>query len=270
MQDFTAIGKKSLYDPSDCPDLTHDSDMSFGDEQPVLGEVAVGGNVSGFDFDLDLQANNISGMTQDTPGSQTISPQDLLLNEDLFPGSTPSSYLQTPRTDFDSPDTFIPASPFMDSKGEFPSGNEPVANHFHSFEQLETALHADTLLSSQAPRSSDTKGAVSINPTAVPMSRAGSSTSKRPSMTGARINKRGRGPLPEIEVDQHDVVAMKRSRNTMAARKSRAKRQAHVEALEDENERLMRELEFWKGAAEHCADPDKFKAFEHMYNSQAE
>lgn len=48
-------------------------------------------------------------------------------------------------------------------------------------------------------------------------------------------------PLPEIIVDSTDVVAQKRARNTEAARRSRARKNAHMEELEERNRNLKME-----------------------------
>jgi hypothetical protein len=67
----------------------------------------------------------------------------------------------------------------------------------------------------------------------------------------AGVNARKRDkPLPPIVVeDPQDTVAVKRARNTLAARKSRERKAQKMEEYEEEIERLKAERDFWKGEA---------------------
>ncbi|KAI9821981.1 MAG: hypothetical protein M1826_000593 [Phylliscum demangeonii] len=72
---------------------------------------------------------------------------------------------------------------------------------------------------------------------------------KRPAVAAVGPRKRDH-PLPPIEVaDPADSVAVKRARNTQAARKSRQKKVERVEELERTIERLHRDVEYWKQMA---------------------
>ncbi|KZZ97294.1 Basic leucine zipper [Ascosphaera apis ARSEF 7405] len=72
-----------------------------------------------------------------------------------------------------------------------------------------------------------------------------------------RISRRARKePLPEIQFDPEDPVAAKRARNTLAARKSRARRQKQEEwstkrirELEEKVKLLEQQSAFWKDKA---------------------
>lgn len=55
--------------------------------------------------------------------------------------------------------------------------------------------------------------------------------------------------LPEIIVDPNDVIAAKCARNTMAARKSRQRKQRRFEDLEKEIQELRQSRDYWKGIA---------------------
>ena len=270
MTKFTPFGKASLYDPSDFRGLTHCSDMSY-EADALFGEAVAGDDASGFDLAIALQASNNPTMTQDTPVSQTISPQDLMI-DDWAPDSTPSSFLETPGTaEFDSPDTFIAnstdPSPFMDHSLDFSINHEPM-NHFASLDDIEQ-MQAAALPNAQRFQNSAMQRTTSTDMASLPMSRDVSSSSKRPSKTDARVTKRSRGPLPPIKVDdENDTVAVKRCRNTLAARKSRAKRQQHVEELEAEVARLTADVEFWRNAAEQCVDPLRLAALKRMQDQQ--
>jgi general control protein GCN4 len=84
---------------------------------------------------------------------------------------------------------------------------------------------------------------------------------RRRSSAGAspgRVTKprRRKGPLPPIAVDPSDKLAMKRARNTLAARDSRQRKFDHILKLETENAQLKdsvtdleAQLEKWKGIA---------------------
>ncbi|KAI1098237.1 hypothetical protein F4804DRAFT_346518 [Jackrogersella minutella] len=62
---------------------------------------------------------------------------------------------------------------------------------------------------------------------------------------------RSKKKLAEISIDDpNDVVAMKRARNTLAARKSRARKAERFETLEQRIEQLTRERDYWKSRCE--------------------
>ena len=271
MADLTSLGKESSCDSDDLPILTPESDLSFGAE-PLFGEALAVDHASAFNFDLDLQTNQ-TAMTQGTPVSQTISPQDLI-NDDWAPDSTPSSFLQTPGTaTFDSPNTYIADSPFMDPLLDFGDENMTMQNHFHDLGDLEQLQRHHAGVVEAQPASVNMKQSEPTTVATVAMSRDNSSSSKHPSKTGSRVGKRKQartGPLPAIVCDPKDTQAVKRGRNTLAARKSRAKRQQHVEELEEEVERLQNQVTFLRSAIENCADPAGFREFQQSYAPPAE
>lgn len=96
---------------------------------------------------------------------------------------------------------------------------------------------------------------------APPMSRNASSpgkSSSRGSLQGRQSAKSGvskrrvRNDLPAITVDDpNDNVALKRARNTMAARKSRQRRQTHIDQLEQQNDLLKKENAQLRARLEH-------------------
>jgi general control protein GCN4 len=65
------------------------------------------------------------------------------------------------------------------------------------------------------------------------------------------VNSRKRDkPLPPIIVeDPNDTVAMKRARNTLAARKSRQRKMQRFDELEDKIAKLEAERDHWKDIA---------------------
>ena len=77
-----------------------------------------------------------------------------------------------------------------------------------------------------------------------------SSNQGRHSFTSGVGARRRDKPLPAITVeDPTDTVAMKRARNTMAARKSRQKRVQRQEELEAQIAELEGQIDHWKGIA---------------------
>ena len=69
------------------------------------------------------------------------------------------------------------------------------------------------------------------------------------SVSGVNSRKRDK-PLPPIIVeDPNDTVAMKRARNTLAARKSRQRKMQRFDELEDKIAKLEAERDHWKAIA---------------------
>jgi len=69
------------------------------------------------------------------------------------------------------------------------------------------------------------------------------------SVSGVNSRKRDK-PLPPIIVeDPNDTVAMKRARNTLAARKSRQRKMQRFDELEDKISKLEAERDHWKAIA---------------------
>ncbi|PBP21826.1 hypothetical protein BUE80_DR007388, partial [Diplocarpon rosae] len=84
-----------------------------------------------------------------------------------------------------------------------------------------------------------------------------SGTASSPPAGGVR--KRDK-PLPPIVVeDPTDTIAMKRARNTLAARKSRQRKMQRFEELEDEIAKLKSERDHWKSLALRRSSPSGVK-----------
>ena len=78
----------------------------------------------------------------------------------------------------------------------------------------------------------------------------------RPS-TVAGVNARKRDkPLPPIVVNENDTIALKRARNTAAARKSRAKKVEERDLFLAEISVLKGQIEFWKDLAIKAGVPE--------------
>ena len=77
-----------------------------------------------------------------------------------------------------------------------------------------------------------------------------SSHQGRHSSTSGVNSRRRDKPLPAITVeDPNDIIAVKRARNTMAARKSREKRVERTEQLVTQVTQLEADVEYWKNIA---------------------
>ena len=198
----------------------------------------------------DLMASNFSvtnepfDATASYDSSFTVSPRDVLL--DSAPPSSVFSNLTTPENGYlESPQTYINNSPNEQDFGDDPD--------------LWPTLFPET-------EEQDQKHAAQSSPvkpyTAPAMSRTTSSgqLSSRSSHHGrmsasSGVSKRRTQPLPPIKVDENDTVAVKRARNTLAARKSRQRRMEKAEELESEVQRLTQEVEMWKTRATQYGYP---------------
>ncbi|KAL8969800.1 MAG: hypothetical protein Q9197_004148 [Variospora fuerteventurae] len=83
----------------------------------------------------------------------------------------------------------------------------------------------------------------------VAMSRKGSSPGKASPnvrlslLAGVNKKKKNRGPLPDIEVNSNDPKEIKKARNTLAARKSRDRKEERTKLLVEECEKRAEEAE---------------------------
>ena len=117
---------------------------------------------------------------------------------------------------------------FPDSKPDSKDASQSTATSLQS--EAAQSFHDNTELPETSPHFHST-----------------SKDQKRSSASG--IGKRTY-PLPPIVVeDPLDTVAMKRARNTLAARKSRVKKAEKIDEMEDMIERLKAEVEHWKNIA---------------------
>lgn len=182
-----------------------------------------------------------------TVNLSTISPQDIL----SYPVSTPmSATLMSPFIDDDS--TSYEVSPLFTgddtiADGHWPSlfPEESPSDAFGTPYEQNMDADIDAILNSGTLE--DPRGEDSVSPSASPHSGTPSSKSGRKgSVTGAGVRKRS-APLPPIVVeDPTDHVAIKRARNTLAARKSREKKVKKMEEMELQIEELKDQVEHWK------------------------
>lgn len=182
----------------------------------------------------------------------TISPQELLMNP---PASAATTHLTSPLSFFDSPSEGYDTSPLF-----APDDVSPGSEWFSLFPETtpdteDSSVSPPLLHQPQAGSPAQGSGysdddilEQQDSPSTSPIFRSSSSGPQRRSVTsGVRKN---RGPLPPIVVeDPSDTVAMKRARNTLAARKSRAKKLERMEEMEVEIMKLKEQVEHWKNLA---------------------
>lgn len=172
----------------------------------------------------------------------TISPSELLMSA---PNSTaltaltsPSIYTPELSDNFDVSPSFEHADGWDHNPDNWPSlFPETVAGQGLVADQ---SAAVDKVDSEPSPTSQERRKSSNVSP----------KTSSRHSLV-AGVNSRKRDkPLPPIVIDDpNDTVAVKRARNTLAARKSRERKAAKMEELEAEIARLEADRDYWKSQA---------------------
>ena len=183
----------------------------------------------------------------------TVSPQDLFVGRDQFasaPNSTAFTNLTSPSTYNESPEYNgdFDVSPFIGGNGDLDQtlAGDPWYPLFPQDDQLDQATKVE-----QSPLLAEEELEVSEH---LRNNRRRSGTGTSPpnshsSISGVKSRKRDQ-PLPPIIVDDpNDTVAMKRARNTLAARKSRQRKMQRFDELEDRIAKLEVERDHWKEIA---------------------
>lgn len=201
-----------------------------------------------YDLNSSVSSSSVSNLG-------TVSPNDLLLQDPFMsaPNSTALTALTSP-SEFDD-------SPYGDSYDVSPNfgGNDfDAAGHdtwFPLFAQDTTAAAAG-LAAGGVQASPAADQADDVEPQATPSrrksghNRSSSTSTKHSSTNGVNASRRREKPLPPIIVDDpNDIVAMKRARNTLAARKSRERKALRLDELEEEIAKLKAERDHWKKMA---------------------
>jgi len=183
----------------------------------------------------------------------TVSPQDLLVQEPFMsaPNSTALTALTSPSLYGESPEfgDVYDVSPSFGS-GDFDTGSTdawfplfPQANPRSEVSQKPVSAEQ-----SPASKSDDLEIASALGHRR--KSSTTSPTSSRPSSIAGVGSRRRDKPLPPIIIeDPSDVVAMKRARNTLAARKSRERKAQRLDELEEKIAKLTAERDHWKNIA---------------------
>jgi len=163
----------------------------------------------------------------------TVSPSEIMVNASSSGSSTgfPSPYL------LDSPSEGYDTSPLL--SGDDVPGDGPW---FTLFPDAVTESEDSGILIKAPPESPQSGDSPDTSPRY--RSSSVSSSAKRSSTSGVR--KRPVALPPIVVDDPSDVVAVKRARNTLAARKSRAKKAEKMEDMAVTIEELRAEVEHWK------------------------
>lgn len=230
---------------------------TFGDLSSA-GDTVLFGMDDSFDFDsfgaadsmpaTDFTTTNGNGIAQ----GPTVSPKDVFNNNtDSAPPSTSFTNLTTPRSAYlDTPDGSFETSPmygsmgtdkvwttlFPDEDASFGAMAPPMARTTSSSSANQIVVHPG---GEGVPRkrSSLTNSPVTFSPVV-----------KHSSVAGVSARRRDK-PLPPIVVDENDAAALKRARNTAAARKSRAKKVMETEHFQSRVAELEAEVAHWKAIA---------------------
>ncbi|KAL8305776.1 hypothetical protein RB597_003516 [Gaeumannomyces tritici] len=195
----------------------------------------------------------------------TVSPQDLLLQEPFM--SAPNSSALTALT---SPSLYHGSPEFGDGSYDVSpniSGNDidsATDVWYPLFPQTGDNINSNTTVTQlarnpapqpQRTQLSPTSGSDDVEPverSPAPRRKSGNSPTSGRHSSVAGVNSRRRDkPLPPIVVeDPSDIVAMKRARNTLAARKSRERKAMRFEELEEKIAKLEAERDHWKTVAQ--------------------
>ncbi|RFU36315.1 hypothetical protein B7463_g47, partial [Scytalidium lignicola] len=209
----------------------------------------------------DIPMNNSTASS--TTNTGTVSPQDLLVRDPFAsaPNSTAFTNLTSPSTYNESPeynDNFD-VSPFInnsDLDNALSGGaGDPWYPLFPQEEQMAPATASSKEQEQESPLLPEEELEVSEQlRSSATRRRSGTGNSSPPSASHAAhagVNSRKRDkPLPPIIVeDPNDTVAMKRARNTLAARKSRQRKMERFEELEERISKLEAERDHWKNIA---------------------
>ncbi|KAI1814055.1 hypothetical protein GGS20DRAFT_577141 [Poronia punctata] len=178
----------------------------------------------------------------------TVSPVELLLQDQYSaPNSSAFTNLTTPSNYGESPGfENYEVSPNF---GDFEAGSSdnwfPLFPESSEADQL-TTQPKSPLLANEELDVSDTQSSPRPKPSNSPRSQ---SHGRHSSVSGVNARRRDK-PLPPIIVeDPNDTVAMKRARNTLAARKSRERKAQKLEELEEQIAKLVAERDHWKRVA---------------------
>ena len=210
---------------------------------------------NGGDFDLQCSTTPFSSVNQPMSVSasntsvETISPKDLMLDNMSAPPSTTLTNLTTPGTNYLESPTYM-----IDSTDTSPlfvnDGLGAEADHWPSLfddelsHEIDNAKPDSPVLNTHVAPHMSRYGSSPGQP-----SSRGSHQGGHSSTSGVSAKRRDK-PLPAITIDDPtDIVAVKRARNTMAARKSRQKRVERNEELMNLVADLQQKVDYWKQIA---------------------
>ncbi|KAK5626475.1 hypothetical protein RRF57_002190 [Xylaria bambusicola] len=196
--------------------------------------------ITGCDLDMSSASSSHLG---------TVSPNELLMRDPFSaPNSTSFTNLTTPSNFGESPG--FESYEVSPNFGEFDTS--PTDDWYSLFPESATTTQPTVSVKSpmEAPAELEIAETDSL-----PRRKSGNSSpsstnhTRHSSVSGVNARRRDR-PLPPIVVDDpSDTVAMKRARNTLAARKSRERKAQRLEELEEQIAELKKERDHWKNIA---------------------
>ncbi len=228
------------------PDVNVAYDGTFGD----LSATGDGLFHDSFDFNQYMGPSDGFTAINGSAGGVTVSPRDIF-NNDSVPPSTSFTNLTTPGSAYlETPDEEYQTSPLItDNLGAdhgadswyslFPDDYTPAPGMIRTV----SSSSASQVVVHPGGEGHRKRGS-SILASPTPFSPA----IKHSNVAGVNARKRDK-PLPPIIVDEQDTVALKRARNTAAARKSRAKKVHERDDLEAKIADLEQQVEHWKSIA---------------------
>jgi hypothetical protein len=182
----------------------------------------------GAGYDMTRSASNSTSM-------ETVSPVELLMSA---PGSTAFTNLTSPSIYTPELDSYD-ASPNFEAL-DFDSNPENWTSLFP-----DSGNAAPTYLADQSPAVDD----LELRTTGQQQRKSSTATSPKSSHRQSGVGSRKRELPPILVEDPNDTVAVKRARNTLAARKSRERKAKKMEEYEEIIERLTKERDMWKAEA---------------------
>lgn len=206
----------------------------------------------GLDESLNNFTNHFEAINDPAPGqASTVSPSEIMVDSMSAPPSGAFTDLTTPGTStWESPyaANSCETSPlFMDNLSPDDDPDKWPSLFGEIREPEREAPVSDSITS---PKTSHVAPKMSRNDSSPGQTSSRSSHQGRHSFTAGVAPRRRDKPLPAITVeDPTDTVAIKRARNTLAARKSREKRMERTEALLNQVNDLEVEVEHWKSIA---------------------
>ncbi|UPX10884.1 General control protein [Ascochyta rabiei] len=238
--------------------LTHVADLHSNNSFDSGASLMPAFQAGGFTLEQVSAFTAINDPSVASGSTRTVSPKDIFA--DAFGSAPPSAAF----TNLTSPD--IDASPFINDSFETSPmfQGEPMLTNtndwFSLFPEEENRLHEvkyapamplpmERTVSSQSMERSGSSSMGSPIVLDTSSFRRKSSVTNSPATNGISKSRRRKGALPAITVDPNDKIALKRARNTLAARESRQRKFDHVSELEARNADLEAEIEKWKNIA---------------------
>ncbi|KAK8014578.1 amino acid starvation-responsive transcription factor GCN4 [Apiospora arundinis] len=190
----------------------------------------------------------VSSASSSTTNIGTVSPHDLLISA---PNSTAFTNLTSPSFSNESPEYIdsFDVSPNFGSNDFDNGASDPWYPLFPQDTSVTDSFPTPALDESPIDKVEDLEV---VEPAPQPRRKSGNSPSshgRHSSVSGVNARRRDK-PLPPIIIDDpSDTTALKRARNTLAARKSRERKAQRFDELEEKIAKLEQERDHWKRIA---------------------